>query len=82
MRLPWGGAKGTDSSPVRHGMDSPWRTWGNAQGFVEAWRTVLKARITFATCAVENELLDETRLQRLFNWLSSSLGRYPRLELT
>src|SRR5215470_4184765 len=56
--------------------------WGNAPGSVEALLPALKVRFTFAKSAIENQLLDETRFQRLFTGLSNSWGRCPMLKLT
>jgi hypothetical protein len=72
-------AEGPDSSLVHHRTDSPWRTWGNAPGSIAALWPAPKARLTFATSAIENELVDETRFQRLFDELSSSWGNAPGL---
>jgi hypothetical protein len=71
MTLRGSGAKGADS----------FLAWGNAPGSVEVLWPAPKARFIFTTSAIENQFLDETRLQRFLTGLSNSLGRCPRLKL-
>ena len=40
-------AEGAVSLLVRHGTDSPWRTWGNAPGFVVPKTTSAESAIHF-----------------------------------
>ena len=54
-------------APVRHRTDSPWRTWGNAPGIRGIPKEqALKARFTLGYVWIEDQRLDESRVQRLF----------------
>ena len=68
-----------------HRADSPWRTWGNAQGSWEPKTRALKSaihcagttRISTNASEIENQPLDESRFQRLFEHRSNSWGDAP-----
>src|SRR5437870_12529047 len=82
-------AEGAVSLLVRHGTDSPWRTWGNAPGLVKSESPALKARFTFWASLMHDwrhapgDLRHEKRAhETVAGSISSTAGKYVRYRST